>query len=210
MIWQLNPIIRGWVNYHKHQVASEAFGRADAQLFNALWRWAKRRHSKKGRRWIAAKYWHHIDNRQWAFAENLRNEKGETKTVKLIYLSDTHSKRHVKVKADFNPFDPTFESYGEQRLQARMSDKLTYRKQVLSLFQSQSGKCMLCHTAISPESGWHDHHIVYRSHGGNDALANRVLLHPNCHNQLYSQLYSQLHSQHLSVAKPVSEDFVKA
>lgn len=194
LIWQLNPVIRGWVNYHKSQVATVAFERADAQLFNALWRWAKRRHPKKPRKWIAAKYWQPIDNRQWVFADNLRNGTDETDTVKLIYCTDTPIKRHIKVKADYNPFDPAWEAYGEQRLQAKMSDKLGYRKQVLSLFQSQSGKCVLCGTAITPDSGWHDHHIVYRSHGGDDTLANRVLLHPTCHNQL--------HSQHLSVAKP--------
>ncbi len=194
LIWQLNPVIRGWVNYHKHQVASDAFGRADAQLFDALWRWAIRRHPKKGRRWIAAKYWHPIDNRLWKFADILGNEKDETTTVKLIYCSDTHIKRHTKVKADYNPFDPAMEAYGEQRLQARMSDKLAYRKQVLSLFRSQHGKCALCGTAITPETGWHDHHIVYRSHGGDDTLGNRVLLHPTCHNQL--------HAQNLLVTKP--------
>lgn len=198
LIWQLNPIIRGWVNYHKHQVASDAFGRADAQLFNALWRWAKRRHPKKGRRWIAKKYWQHIDNRNWTFAETLRTEADEAKVVKLIYLSDTPIKRHVKVKADFNPFDPEYESYGEQRLQARMSDKLHYRKQVNALFQSQNGKCMLCHAAITWDTGWHDHHIIHRVHGGNNALSNRVLLHPTCHNQL--------HSQNLMVTKPASQE----
>ena len=194
LIRQLNPVIRGWVNYHKHQVASEAFGRADAQLFNALWRWAKRRHPKKGRRWVAKRYWHTIGNRHWAFADMLRTDADETKVVKLIHLSETPIRRHTKVKAKFNPFDPAWESYGEQRLQARMSDKLRYRRQVLSLFQSQHGKCVLCGAAITPESGWHDHHIIYRSHGGSDALNNRVLLHPTCHNQV--------HSQHLSVTKP--------
>ncbi len=194
LIWQLNPVIRGWVNYHKHQVASKAFEGADAQLFKALWAWAKRRHSKKGRRWIARKYWQAVDKQNWVFADMLRQEAEETKMARLIHLSDTPIKRHTKVKAGFNPFDPEWESYGEQRLQARMSDKLSYRTQVRSLFLSQAGKCILCGTAITPESGWHDHHIVYRSHGGTDALNNRVLLHPTCHHQL--------HSQHLSVTKP--------
>jgi len=35
LIWQLNPLLRGWANYHKSQVASKAFHRADAQVFAA-------------------------------------------------------------------------------------------------------------------------------------------------------------------------------
>lgn len=194
LVRQLNPILRGWINYHKHQVASDAFARADAQLFSALWRWAKRRHSKKGKRWVAKKYWHDIDNRKWTFAEPKRNEEGETEYVKLIYCSDTTIKRHTKVKADYNPFDPSYEIYGEERLKAMMSDKLGYRRQVNSLYQSQGGKCAHCGTTLTNETGWHDHHIIYRIHGGNDALSNRVLVHPNCH--------AQIHSLNLSVAKP--------
>ena len=93
----------------------------------------------------------------------------------------------MKVNADFNPFDPTWEPYAEQRLRAAMSDKLGHREQVLSLYRRQEGRCVHCGAPITWESGrWHDHHIVYRSNGGSDALDNRVLVHPNCHAQVHS------------------------
>jgi hypothetical protein len=47
---------------------------------------------------------------------------------------------------------------------------------------------------MTKATGWHDHHIEYRVHGGSDALGNRVLLHPNCH--------TQVHSTGLKVLKP--------
>jgi RNA-directed DNA polymerase len=36
-------------------------------------------------------------------------------------------------------------------------------------------------------TGWHNHHIIWRSLGGTDRLENRVLLHPNCHHQVHCQ-----------------------
>ncbi|HBO1629909.1 TPA: HNH endonuclease, partial [Pseudomonas aeruginosa] len=52
----------------------------------------------------------------------------------------------------------------------------------------------LCNQPITRETGWHDHHILYRSQGGGDSLENRVLLHPACH--------QQLHARGLTVSKP--------
>jgi RNA-directed DNA polymerase len=190
----LNPVIRGWVNYHKHQVASDAFSRVDAQVFKALWRWAKRRHSAKGRRWIAKRYWQPHGTRQWTFATEGIARNGNLALKTLVYASDTAIKRHHKVQADFNPFDPAWEAYGEDLMQERMGETLAYRKNILSLYRSQQGKCALCSTAITKETGWNDHHIVYRIHGGDNSLANRVLLHPVCH--------QQLHRESLSVTKP--------
>ncbi|MEK9803907.1 MAG: HNH endonuclease, partial [Curvibacter sp.] len=42
---------------------------------------------------------------------------------------------------------------------------------------------------------WDDHHIIYRQHGGSDALSNRVLLHPICHRRV--------HALGLEVTKPL-------
>ena len=63
LIRKLNPVIRGWVNYHRYVVSADIFGLVDHRIFECLWRWACRRHKRKGRKWIANKYWHHIDNR---------------------------------------------------------------------------------------------------------------------------------------------------
>lgn len=192
---QLNPVIRGWVNYHKHQVASDAFARVDALIWQAMWRWARRRHSKKGRRWIASRYWQHIDNRTWTFADVETDGMGNKKLVKLVYATDTKIKRHTKVKADANPFDPAWELYFEELRQQRMQDSLRYRRRVNALYVRQSGKCALCHQPINHDTGWHEHHLIRRVDGGDDSQANLVLLHPACH--------VQVHHQCLSVTKPV-------
>lgn len=44
----LNPIVRGWANYHRHVVSKRVFARIDAAIFRMLWRWAQARHPRKG------------------------------------------------------------------------------------------------------------------------------------------------------------------
>jgi RNA-directed DNA polymerase len=48
VIEQLVPVIRGWANYHRSQMASRTFSRCDHQIWQALWRWACRRHPERG------------------------------------------------------------------------------------------------------------------------------------------------------------------
>jgi RNA-directed DNA polymerase len=52
----LNPLIRGWANYYRHVVSKWTFRTLDHVLWKALWQWAVRRHPKKGRRWVAKRY----------------------------------------------------------------------------------------------------------------------------------------------------------
>lgn len=59
----LNPIIRGWVNFHQHNVSTEAFRYTDYQIFEALWKWCTRRHPNKGKKWIKNKYFNKVGTR---------------------------------------------------------------------------------------------------------------------------------------------------
>ena len=52
LINRLNPIIRGWANYHRHVVSKRTFQRIDYLIRQALWQWAVRRHRNKSRTWI--------------------------------------------------------------------------------------------------------------------------------------------------------------
>lgn len=57
LIKELNQILRGWANYHRHVAASEAFGRVDNYVYEQLWHMLRRRHPKKSCKWLAMKYW---------------------------------------------------------------------------------------------------------------------------------------------------------
>ena len=56
LIIRLNPVIRGWANYHRHVVSKRIFARVDAAIFRMLWHWAQARHPRKGAGWIKQKY----------------------------------------------------------------------------------------------------------------------------------------------------------
>ena len=193
LIGQLNPLLRGWANYHRHVVSKVIFAKIDHAIFQALWCWAKRRHPNKPPGWIRQKYFTRVANNHWVF-HGITTSQGKTQEHRLIRLAYTPIKRHIKVKAAANPYDPAWERYFEARLGVKMTDTLKGRRSLLYLWREQKGICPVCQQSITQVTGWHSHHIVWRSHGGADGAANRVLLHPNCHRQV--------HSQGLDVAKP--------
>lgn len=111
LIGLLNPILRGWANYHSHAVAKETFNRIDHEVWSALWRWAVRRHPKKGLRWVKEKYFKVRDTRNWVFTAIDEKENGLRRELVLFTTSDTPIKRHIKIKSDANPHDPQWTQY---------------------------------------------------------------------------------------------------
>jgi RNA-directed DNA polymerase len=177
----LNPLIRGWANYHRHVVSKKVFSRIDHEVVAALWRWAKRRHRDKSAHWIKAKYFGH----DWVFNGQVKDEDGSKRKVSLFRAVEVPIKRHVKVKAAANPYDPEWEYYFEKRLQVKMIDKLKSKRTELHLWLAQNGICPVCEQLLTEDTGWDQHHIIQCVHGGPDTLDNLVLLHPTCHRQVH-------------------------
>jgi len=194
MIRMLNPLIRGWANYHRHVSSKPTFVTIDHAIVQALWRWARRRHPKKPQRWIKEKYLHHIEQRHWVCCGETEGRNGKPLQGRLWSAAQVKSKRHIKIHGEANPYDPAWEQYFEQRLGVKMTSELKGRRQLLHLWREQHGLCPVCDQKIPTLTGWHSHHMVRRVDGGSDGRANRVLLHPNCH--------SQVHNQALTVVKP--------
>lgn len=194
LIVQLNPLIRGWANYHRHVCSKQTFSTIDHVIFRSLWRWARRRHPNKPRHWVKDKYFHHIGQRHWVFCGKALRWDGQPKGVHLCRAMDVTIKRHIKIKGEANPYDPAWEMYFEHRLGVKIADDLKGRRQLLRLWQEQNGLCPVCQQKITKLTGWHNHHIVWRSHGGSHSAKNRVLLHPECHRQV--------HNLGLDVVKP--------
>lgn len=197
LIGLLNPMLRGWAQYHSPVVAKETFSRLESLLFWRLMRWAKRRHPMKNANWIRQRYWRSVGDRNWVFAADTLTKDGDKGVMQMYSLPGTPIVRHTKIKGAYNPYDPEWEMYGETLRQERMLKNMSYRMEWARLYADQMGRCALCGHEMDMDTGWHDHHIEYRVEGGSDALGNRVLLHPNCH--------TQLHSAGLKVAKPVPE-----
>jgi RNA-directed DNA polymerase len=105
LIRELNPMIRGWANYHRHIVAQRTFDRVDHEIWKAVWRWAVRRHPNKGKYWIKDRYFPRIGTRNWVFSADTgdRFPNGETKYCSLALAGDTPIRRHVMINPKFLP-----------------------------------------------------------------------------------------------------------
>lgn len=94
LIAKLNPIVRGWTNYHNSVVSSEVFQILDHRIWEMLWRWAKRRHPNKSKDWIVNKYWKRSSSRRWNFRTEING---------LQLPSNTRIYRHIPLKLQMNP-----------------------------------------------------------------------------------------------------------
>jgi RNA-directed DNA polymerase len=198
LIARLNPMIRGWASYHRHASSKRTFARVDDVIFRRLWSWARRRHRGKSARWVKAKYFTRPGDPSWRFRGTVRDKDGYKHTVLLFQAKATRIRRHVKIHAKANPYDPAWELYFEERLATQMVSSLEGRGRARWLWMEQDGKCPVCGQALTLEEGWHVHHCRWRCHGGSSTIDNLVLLHPNCHRQV--------HSEGLVVAKSASRE----
>ncbi|HJZ90407.1 MAG TPA: group II intron reverse transcriptase/maturase [Gemmataceae bacterium] len=111
LIRQLNPVIRGWANYHRHVVAKRAFGRVDHVIFRLLWTWARQRHPRKGARWVKRRYFDRVGTRDWWFSADDQTRDGQPVRLRLVHATATPIRRHVKVRSEANPYDPADYEY---------------------------------------------------------------------------------------------------
>jgi len=180
LIRLLNPVLRGWANYHSHAVAKKAFNRVDHEVWSMLWRWAARRHPNKGARWIKIKYFKAKGLRDWVFAATEKEEDGTTRAVTLLKVSDTPIKRHVKIKAGANPHDPQWARYFESRWGQKMLNSARGRRKLYRVWLRQDGMCSNCRQPITMDTRWDVTHIVKRTDGGTDAASNLQVHHLSC------------------------------
>ena len=67
MIRRLNQQIKGWTMYHRYAASKRTFTYVDHRIFQMVWRWCRRRHPKKSRKWIKKKYFRQDGHRHWVF-----------------------------------------------------------------------------------------------------------------------------------------------
>lgn len=176
LIKQLNPIIRGWCNYQSPWHSKKTFSKVKNLMWYRLWRWSKRRHPKKNRKWIAKKYFG--GSKQWSFV----SRKGENELELLCHTDFPASVKWVKVEGCRTPYDGD-ELYWSKRTG---DNYLTIDPQKSRLLKRQKGKCALCGLNFKPEDQIEKHHITKRSKGGNNADKNLLLVHLHCHDQIHS------------------------
>ncbi len=126
LINMLNPKIRGWAYYYRHVVAKQTFGYVDDCIYHTLAQWARRRHPNKNFAWIRKHYYCSRGFRRWIFFAPTTIG-GEKKTLELVKAQHISIKRHVKIQAKANPYDPAYREYFAKRKKLKLRTGELYR-----------------------------------------------------------------------------------
>jgi RNA-directed DNA polymerase len=172
----LNPIIRGWANYHRRVVASETFREMDNWMLYRAKRYARFTHPTKPWKWRKARYWGKLNKERkdnWVFGDK---QSGSY----LLKFSWFKIVRHELVRGAASPDDPSLRDYWWERGKVNALHLIPSDKKMAV---AQDWRCRLCGMALMNGEELHRHHKNPRTMGGTDAYSNRELVHLYCHQQ---------------------------
>ena len=188
MIQRLNQQIKGWTMYHRYAASKRTFQYVDHRIFQMVWRWCRRRHRNKGRKWLKTTYFRQDGHRHWVFTGMLLNQKGQGRPIQLMAAAKVRIIRYVKIRSAVNPYDPKWELYLEARLGWQLAQTLAGRSRIEYLWKEQEGRCVVCGQPLRiAEDDCQIHHRIWCSRGGPEMADNMELLHANCHRQIHVQ-----------------------
>lgn len=174
LIGKLNPVIEGWARYYSTVVSNCVFGTMDSHVYSQLRAWAQRRHSNKGKRWTARKYWLVDQGEGWKFSA----KDPSSKIYKLIKHQDVKIIRHVKVQGTRSPYDGDWVYWA-----SRMGKYPELPNRIAKLLKAQKGKCSFCGLYFHDEDLIEIDHTIPKSLGGKSNDKNLQALHRHCHDQ---------------------------
>jgi RNA-directed DNA polymerase len=145
LIAKLNPIIRGWAAYYRGVVSKAVFTALDHYVWRLTYRWARRGHSNKPRKWVVSRYFgrfHKHRDDKWVFGEpkHPRGQDGDD-IAYLVKFSWIDIVRHQLVAGRASPDDPDLTDYWAKR---RRKVKPALDSYSLNLLAKQGGRCSLC------------------------------------------------------------------
>jgi RNA-directed DNA polymerase len=187
VIKKLNPILRGFANYYKGVVSKETFSYISSRVWQYLWQWAKRRHPNKNTKWTRKRYFKTINGNKWTFATTTSDRQGDSKVFYLYQIAYTSIERHVKVKGNASPDDPSLKEYWEKRHQKYGKSYWERNSRNYKIAENQNWKCPICGEPLFNEEELDTHHIVPVTQGGDNSVENLQHLHRACHKQKHSK-----------------------
>jgi RNA-directed DNA polymerase len=96
VISKRNPILRGLANYDRTTVSPKTFRYISHRVGQYRWRWWKRRHPEKGKKWVRERYFQTIKGNRWTCACNHCDRSGKPKRIRLYPITSTAIERHIK------------------------------------------------------------------------------------------------------------------
>lgn len=187
VIKTLNPLLRGFANYYRGVVSKETFSYIRNRVKLYLWRWAKRRHPNKSKTWVQKRYYQSFRGDNWTFMCKGTSRKGKERLFVLYNISSTPIVRHVKVKGNSSPDDPSLREYWLKRSTKNGKNHWAKSSKYEQIAKLQNWKCTVCGDALFNEEEIETHHIVPVAQGGTDDTENLMHLHKACHKQVHSK-----------------------
>lgn len=196
LISNINPVIRGWANYHKSVVSRKSFEKLDSFLFTRQLRFIYRLHGNKGKKWAVSRYFGtNCPSRpkdKWVFAEVEQPTKLRKKKIKssfdltrpyMIKFRWVPITRHPIVPNGYSPDDPAVNEFWQIRQAMGQNSNIVQRgDQKIATLQRHT--CLICGLTLYNNETIEKHHIIAKKDGGLDTYDNLVFLHKVCHQQI--------------------------
>lgn len=116
LISALNPVIKGWANYHRKIVSKATFSELDNYIYQETFRWTMRKfHGHKRYKAVDRYFRNRSLTRRWIFSDVVRAKDGTKKFVCINKMMDIKIQRHIKIRSSANPYLPEYAKYFEDR-----------------------------------------------------------------------------------------------
>jgi RNA-directed DNA polymerase len=178
LIQELNPILRGWSNYHRTVVSKKVFNRIGFYLWTKVWKWVRSKHTQRSGTDLVKMYFEKIGGRNWVFF----GTKGKAKLT-LFDIANVPIGRHILCQ-DLNPYLPENEAYFHNRRKTGTVSDGVWDKRTLQLLKREKYQCPVCEIPIVYGQEVDIHHKLAKRFGGGDTNKNLVVLHRECHKQV--------------------------
>lgn len=185
LIQKLNPILRGWANYHRYVNSNENFRALDHFMYQQAVRYARRKHSSKSWHWVKTRYFKKDETSKIRKTGKITKSKTTwafTDSGFILYqFKATSLANYSSIAYGKNPDHSADRDYFATR---KINSVITKASLQDELTSQQGGLCPICGFGLV-EDNWdeplHVHHKIPRSEGGSNAIGNLVLLHEECH-----------------------------
>ncbi|MDY7008704.1 MAG: reverse transcriptase domain-containing protein [Cyanobacteriota bacterium] len=188
IIATLNPLLRGFANYYRGVVSKQAFSYIRNRVKLYLWRWAKRRHPNKSKKWVQNRYYWRYKGDNWTFMCYGTERQGRNKIYVLYDIGSTPIIRHIKVKGLASPDDSSLKEYWEKRYHKYGKIYWAKGSKYEQVAKEQNWKCPICDDSLFNGEEIETHHIKPLKEGGSNDKENLIHLHKACHKQVHSKI----------------------
>ena len=139
---------------------------------NTCRRWAKRRHPNKNTLWVRKRYFKTINFNKLTFATTINDRRGKEKNLILYPIASTPIERHVKVKGEASPDDPSLREYWEKRHQKHGRSYWEKNSRNYKSAQNQNWICPICGEPLFNGEEIETHRTAPVAQGGLDDIEN--------------------------------------